>query len=322
METGMFQANHVNPATPTPTQTVAPAGASPLVAPALAPFGIARGFDPTNFDEVTMVIKGLSGAGKSTLLLSDPDTLVLDLEKMGQDAVHQRAMRTQNPILKFQAVLDICTALVKEAVAGRRPCKRVAFDTGDALEALIDAHLSAAQKTPVKDLPHGTGYKYIREEFIGLLNDLRQAGYAWTVSLHVAEKLISTGGTDNLSVVRTVLYNSLEKELYRHAQLIGEVVRDYVPVKAPDRVITTNNGKPITVEGKVTHHSPRHILRVKPFGSTGPPDQHRVFKCRYDQYMGDVELPLNGGMLAVQSAYDDAVAKAQRDRAVFQGATP
>lgn len=156
----------------------------------------------------TLLLYGLPKVGKTEALTMLKDCLILDTE--GGSEMYS-ALRI--PINSTADLLEVRAAIIAEGekryAEGKRgdelfPYKYIAIDTLDKLEEYAEASATVKYKNTtigknfngksVIELPNGSGYYYLRNELLELINLIGSVCPRLILITHIKEKLLDKGG--------------------------------------------------------------------------------------------------------------------------------
>ncbi len=143
-----------------------------------------------------LVIFSAPKTGKTTLVAGLKSNLIIDLEK-GSNFVNALKIKAET----YQELHEICEEIKKKG----KPYRYVTIDTVTAMEDMcIPLALKLYQRTPmgstykgdILSLPQGAGYKYLRDAFDVMLNDVRGCAERVILLGHTKDKSIEKGGKE------------------------------------------------------------------------------------------------------------------------------
>lgn len=188
------------------------------IPPAYAALGVTTGYVPRDVSQLRELVLALSAGGKTTYAAGIPDSMILDFERAAEAIPNQRALRV--PIKNGEHLMQLIDKLEADGKANTRPVSRIQFDTFDEMVGVMATYLGGQYKiADIRDYgSKGAGYNILTTQCINILKRIEEAGYAWTVYGHLAEKTITVNNKDK-TVVRPVLYDSLFRVVARSAEL-------------------------------------------------------------------------------------------------------
>jgi hypothetical protein len=190
-----------------------------------AALGVCQGFDPVKPEDTRQVILGPEGSGKSFFVLGMPDTMIFDFDLKGSKHMpNPRAWSV--PITNNEFLVNLVNKLCEDAAKGRRPVRRIVFDTVDQwvdMTARAMGETMTDENKEVADIrfwgKEGAGYTRLNNTLFGLIKKLEIAGYTWTAVCHITEKEITVNG-DRKTVARPAIHNTFYKVLARNCEMI------------------------------------------------------------------------------------------------------
>jgi hypothetical protein len=267
--------------------------------------GVVAGYDPVPAEDARIYVVGFPGQGKSTWASSTPNTLVLDLERGANALPGSKAARI--PLRgDYEKYVKVTNQLIEDGKVGRRPFKRIVWDTIDELVEMVSDQL--AREKEVDDIMEfgskGHGVQLIRTRVWSTIRALEAVGYTWTIVGHLTEKNVTNPVNRREEVVpRPLLFDTLAKKIQRNADLFVSVynTQEATQTKTKRRVETSPGVfKEIEVEGEM-QYKPVYYLYTQ---SSGTIEAKRRGVPTLKQRL---EMPMIGGWNVFAEAYAAAV---------------
>lgn len=266
-----------------------------------AALGVKSGYDPLPVDEIRMFLIGPPGSGKTSFVSSIPDTLVLDAENGARAVPAARAARIY--IKSHDQLLTVLEKLVADGKAGRRPFKRIVFDTVDQIIEIFAAYLA-----DLKGVEHigdygsrGAGYFLLRNHFWTWVERLESAGYCWTIVGHQTEKTVNKPGTNREeTVTRPVVFDTIQKVIFRNCEIYATIT----PINEQS-VQTYQQTLPggRKVNRQRTVHTTAHKMFLADIKNTGAEIKRRGVPNLQTM----IDLPIQNGWDVFADVYNKAV---------------
>lgn len=217
----------------------------------------------------TIVIFGNYKTGKSTLLSQLNNCLIIDLEG-GTDFMESLKIDVisearQNKITPFQALMDIMKS-IKQANTekGGYVYKYIALDTLTALEDIAVEYAGMLYRnTPmgknwqgdnVLDLPQGTGYYYLRNAIIDILNKFETLCDTLIMTGHLKDKLVESNGQE-MNIRGLSLSGKTPAIIGAHVDAIAYLYR-----KDNQNILNFKPSEAITIGTRVKHLNEQEIV--------------------------------------------------------------
>ena len=198
--------------------------------------------EPTRVNPKTMLIYAIPKAGKTTVLAQLPDSLLIELEPGGADYVAARKFVIDgvDPVQNILTLKALGEKLKKE-----RPYKRVIIDTLTKIDEWSEiAGTYRYMKTPqgkrfnagvsnindtdwqsVQTLPDGNGYRYSRDWFTDLYDDMLNWADEIIFVCHVKDKYIGSKTGEAVQSIDINLTGKLSKVIPARVDVIGYFYR-------------------------------------------------------------------------------------------------
>jgi hypothetical protein len=279
--------------------------------------GLEVGFHPPTENECRLLISGSPGSGKSTFLNSNPNLLMVDVERGGRTVADPRAMRfsipvTTDPAQADKAYLDFVDKIIARKIKGATDIKMVGFDSADELITLFQRALCLRENCQdVGDVGggHGKGYAVVREAIANMLDRLHQAGLGWAIVAHTTTKTV-TLNKEEIQVASLAVSDTYKSMLLRKCEHFL-FVESGVELITPPPTIKTVKGRNIE-----TVHAPEpkpcRYLKTAPGGIWRGAEAAEL-KVRVP-LPERIKLPQLGGFETFSKAYNEAVSKLMEKR--------
>lgn len=196
----------------------------------------------------SMIIYGLPKSGKTTELSKLPNNLIIDTEKgtkFIEGAYVMEIPQDIGPVAKFNWLKQVAKEIRKQG----NPYDYVTIDTFSELDILSEwvgtfnymnsiagKNFNRDPKTgetykpsnpnyeSVLSLAQGYGYRYTREAILDIFNELKGLGKICTIFVcHVADKMISKNGTEEVMVKDLALTGKVKDILPRNVDAIANL---------------------------------------------------------------------------------------------------
>lgn len=211
-------------------------------------------------DPAFMILFGKQKSGKTTILAELPNSLILDFEE-GTAFMDAVAIKVKD----FDHLVEIKKALADQMKkTGKKPYKRIIFDTATTLEEMLMPYAIMLYKaTPMgkgftgdslRNLPQGAGYLYEREAFKNVITGFQPFCDTVILSGHVADRQITKDGKE-VWELEIDLTGKLKRIMGAKADAIGYVYR-----KGNQCIISFKGGKDIIVESRIRHLTNKDIV--------------------------------------------------------------
>ena len=219
----------------------------PIVIPAVyKQMGATSGYNPKAPEDLRLYMTGPTGEGKSTFVSSIPDSLILDFEDGARAVAGGQAARVK--VQNWDHLEQIAKQLEKDGHAGKKPFRRITFDTSDEWVTMIESQLN--KEKGVEDVTdfgsQGHGWALLRNRCWSLVRRLENAGYTWCIVGHLTQRNITDPITrKDITVTRPLVFGSLSKQMERNCDMYGNTY-SLTAKKQKTKVITVQ-GRPQTV---------------------------------------------------------------------------
>ena len=211
-------------------------------------------------DPAFMILFGKQKAGKTTILAQLPNSLILDFE---EGTVYMDAVAIK--IKDFDHLVEVKNALEEKMKStGKKPYKRIIFDTATTLEEMLMPYaislykatpMGAAFKgTTLRNLPQGAGYLQEREAFKNVITGFHPYCDTFILSGHVADKQITKDGKE-VWELEIDLTGKLKRIMGAKADAIGYIYR-----KGNQCIVSFKGGKDVIVESRIKHLTNKDIV--------------------------------------------------------------
>jgi hypothetical protein len=271
-----------------------------------AALGAKSGYAPCPADELRMLIDGPEGEGKTTFAASVPDNIILDFERGADGIVAPRSVRIH--IKGYDHYVHVTDKLLADAKAGKRPFSRITFDTTDRWVTMIATQI--AHEKMVEDIveygQEGHGWQLLRNRCWSRVQELEEAGYAWTMVGHLTEKTVTDPVTKkDITVPRLSVFPTLKNPLVQSVEFHGTVF--CITTEEPDmETVKLPSGqsisRPKATNKKITTY---YFDCSSTSGKQGKKRGVPTMKAR-------IELPLVNGWDVFIEEYRKAIGKEQK----------
>lgn len=190
--------------------------------------------------------------GKTTLASQLPNNLIIDLEN-GSNHVDALKIKAESA----EELYEICSEIKKKKDSeGKEPYDYITLDTATALEDMVlpvalklyqGTSMGKSYKGDILSLPNGAGYKYVRDAYRIMLNEVRGAAKRVILLGHVKDKVIEKTGKEVIAK-ELDLTGKLSSLTCSWADAIGFVYRE-----GNKNMVTFNSASEVTCGARPQH---------------------------------------------------------------------
>lgn len=200
-----------------------------------------------------ILLAGPPKSGKTTFCTMAPGCLVLAFER----GTNARAGAMVQPVEKWSEMKVIIRQLRKPEAM--KMYKTVAIDTVaiayDCCEKYI-CQQNGVQK--IGDLPYGSGYKLLSDEFSGCLRELTMMGYGVIMTSHLKQSLVSSDEEKGETYSYTAdLNNRCLKIVNGLVDVIGVIMQEWNDKNECERYLITRATPTITAGSRYQYLDPK-----------------------------------------------------------------
>lgn len=190
--------------------------------------GVTWGYDPVAPEDVRLYVVSFGGKGKTTFLSSIPDSLILDFDKHGAQAIPgARAVRIT--INNYDHYSLFMKKLLDDGKAKRNQYKRISIDPTDMWANMITRQVLLEQKKDhLSEIGRaGKGWDLLKDRLRNTLAELEDAGYTWSCAGHLTTKQITLPNTEKeIMMPWPLLTDKVHQHLVNNCEIYGMICVD------------------------------------------------------------------------------------------------